>query len=162
MPPVVSATTAQSELSPSALPARTTPAMSTWEQTFAAFSFDEPIKKPAANDDYFDPGLEARLQSYRSNNEDRFSEIGNSLTHDVIKTPGRVFVSSRSNEYHGASFINLFRPDTWTFQSNFRREAPYYASDVAVTQYTLAAEAGGFMGQLPKKLSESMSSTLKP
>lgn len=48
-------------------------------------------------------------------------------------------------------FVNKFKPHKWTFKENYRyrREATYYASDIAKYQYNIVSGMHGFRGQLP-------------
>lgn len=51
-------------------------------------------------------------------------------------------------------FTNVYSPDTWRMEANFRRntEVPYYASDVTLAQYHLMSRKYGFEHVLPKQI----------
>lgn len=51
-------------------------------------------------------------------------------------------------------FVNSFSPDRWIMHQNWRQNAqrPYFANDVVLAQYSIAAKAHGYYGRLPRTI----------
>ncbi|ANY15126.1 C80 family cysteine peptidase [Bordetella pseudohinzii] len=51
-------------------------------------------------------------------------------------------------------FVNSFSPDRWLMHQNWRQNAqrPYFANDVVLAQYSIAAKAHGYYGRLPSTI----------
>ena len=73
---------------------------------------------------------------------------------------GRIRATTRDAEYHGI-YENIYSADTWEMKLNMRSALPgqnlppYYASDVALDQWHMASELGGFGGQRPTRIIRS-------
>ncbi|MEG6258811.1 hypothetical protein [Enterobacter bugandensis] len=80
--------------------------------------------------------------------EARFNNVKNLMSHEINSTEKYVVLSDRAGIRD--TFENEYRPERWTFRSNFRADhRDYYANDVARFQYSKIARALGFYGHMP-------------
>ena len=97
-----------------------------------------------------DQNLEARFHSIKESKE-RFEFIDKNMKHELdggygIKTT-----------YEDDTFTNEFKPDTWTFITNYRySDKNYFANDIARFQYTVISKKNKFYGCLPSTIIRSM------
>jgi len=94
---------------------------------------------------YFDPDLQARLESGDEHSDKRFDFVKTSFEHETIIETGI------SSTYNKDRFKNSYEPHHWQLYANFRdeHEKRYYASDVVKYQYKRISNDQGFFGHLP-------------
>ena len=103
------------------------------------------IEREAANDDFFDPHLGARLQAYKIKSPNNFTAI-QELNHEVDG-----FKISSRDPRSKVWFKGTYNPDSWGFLFLHReREVAYYGADITMVQYVKVATEKGFFGRLPK------------
>jgi insecticidal toxin complex protein TccC len=105
----------------------------------------------AANDEFFDPNLEARLQAYKEKHSERFAAMRD-LKHEVTDTQ----IESHDPR-SGVYFLGYYKRDSWIFSIVKRGEnAKYFGADVTMLQYEIFAKKAGFFGYLPKTVRHGM------